>query len=60
MGFWAAQLMYYGYQYEGSTIPQMTVGDVRTVVGELLPRKISLHSPEQADDAIPELTAFWT
>jgi hypothetical protein len=60
MGFWAAQLMYYGYQYEGSTIPQMTVGDMRTVVTELFPRKVSLRSPEQADDVIPELTAFWT
>ena len=60
MGFWAAQLRYDGYQYEGSTIPRMTVGDVQTVVTELFPRKISLHSPEQAGDAIPELTAFWT
>ncbi len=59
MGFWAAQLIYYGYQYEGKAVPRMTVGDVQTVVTELFPRKISLHSPEQADDAIPELMAFW-
>ncbi len=59
MGFWAAQLMYYGYQYEGSVISQMSVGEVRTVVADLFPRKISLRSPEEADDAIPELTAFW-
>ncbi len=59
MGFWAGQLMYYGYQYEGSTVAQMTVADVRTVVTELFPRKVSLQSPEQADDAIPELVAFW-
>ena len=59
MGFWAAQLMYYGYQYEGKAVPRMAVGDVQTVVTELFPRKISLHSPEQADDAIPELMAFW-
>ena len=59
LGFWAAQLIYYGYQYEGATIPQMTVGHVRTVVTDLLPRKITLQSPEQADDAIPELVAFW-
>jgi hypothetical protein len=59
MGYWAAQLMYYGYQYEGATVPRMTVGDVQTVVTELFPRKISLQSPEQADDAIPELVAFW-
>lgn len=59
MGFWAAQLMYYGYQYEGRAVPQMTVGDVQTVVTELFPRKISLHSPAQADDVFPELVAFW-
>ncbi len=59
MGFWAGQLIYYGYQYEGATVPQMTVADVRTVVTGLFPRKISLQSPEQADDAIPELVAFW-
>ncbi len=59
MGFWVAQLMYYGYQYEGQMLPRMAVGDVRTVVTELFPRKISLESPEQADDVIPELTAFW-
>ena len=59
MGFWAAQLMYYGWQYEGSAIGQMTASEVETVVGELFPRKISLRSPEQADDAIPELIAFW-
>ena len=58
MGYWAAQLMYYGYQYEGKTLPRMGVGVVRTVVVELFPRKISLHSPEQADDAVPELAAF--
>jgi len=59
MGFWAAQLMYYGWQYEGSTVSQMTVGDVRSVVDELFPRKISLRSPDEADHAIPELVAFW-
>ncbi len=59
MGHWAAQLMYYGYQYEGKAVPRMGVDDVETVVTELFPRKISLLSPEQADDVIPELTAFW-
>ena len=59
MGFWAAQLIYYGYQYEGAAVPQMKVGDVRTVVTDLFPGKISLASPEEADHAIPELVAFW-
>ena len=59
MGFWAAQLMYYGYVYEGITIPRMTAGDVEEIVIELFPRKISLFSAEEAEDAIPELIAFW-
>lgn len=59
MGGWIAHLIYYGYSYEGFTLPQMTEDDVQLVLEELLPRKISLLSPEDADDAIPELIAFW-
>ncbi len=59
MGFWAAQLMYYGYGYVGVTIPRMTVGDVEEIVTQLFPRKISLFSADEAADAIPELVAFW-
>ena len=35
MGYWAAQLMYYGFQYIGVSIPQMTVEDVDEIVTEL-------------------------
>lgn len=59
MGFWAAQLMYYGYTYHSLTIPQMTAADVELIVTNLFPRKIALSSPDEADDAIPELEAFW-
>lgn len=58
-GFWSAQLMYYGYQYEGVSVARMTAAHVRSVVTGLFPRKISLYSPEDADEAIPELVAFW-
>ena len=58
-GFWASQLMYYSYGYLGVTLPQMTKKHVEEIVTELFPRKISLLSPDDADDAIPELTAFW-
>jgi hypothetical protein len=58
-GFWAAQLMYYGYTYVGVTLPQMTVADVEEIVTQLFPRKISLPSPDDAKDAITELVAFW-
>lgn len=59
MGFWIAQLIYYGFGYEGFTLPQMTKANVQLVLEQLFPRKISLFSPEEADDAIPELMAFW-
>ena len=59
MGFWADQLIHYGYQYTGRTIPQMTVADVHELVLEIFPRKISLSSPDEAENTIPELIAFW-
>jgi hypothetical protein len=59
MGFWIAQLIYYGIGYIGVTLPQMDVQDINEIITDLFPRKISLSSPEDADDAIPELLAFW-
>ncbi len=59
MGFWAAQLIYYGYQYIGVSVPEMTADDVDEVVTDLFPRKVSTLSPDDADDVIPELLAFW-
>ncbi|MDM8532566.1 hypothetical protein QUF63_15455 [Anaerolineales bacterium HSG25] len=59
IGFWAAQLIHYGYTYEGYTIPSMTAWEVEDVVINLFPRKISLAQPEHADIAMPELIAFW-
>ena len=59
MGFYIAQLILYGYRHIGVTLPQMTVSQVEELVTEIFPRKISLTSPEEADDAIPELVAFW-
>jgi hypothetical protein len=58
-GFWASQLVRYGYNYLGITLPKMTRADVEEIVTELFPRKISLLEPDDADDAIPELIAFW-
>jgi hypothetical protein len=59
MGFWAAQLIDYGYTYLGVTLPQMRVTHLRELLSEIFPRKISLVSPEDAHDALPELIAFW-
>lgn len=59
MGFWIAQLIYYGFGYIGVTLPHMDKRDIDEIITDLFPRKISLSSPEDADDAIPELLAFW-
>ena len=59
MGFWAAQLIEFGFNYIGISVPKMRVADIREIVTELFPRKISLSSSDDANDAIPELVAFW-
>jgi hypothetical protein len=59
MGFWIAQLIYYGVAYLGVTLPQMDEQNISEIITELFPRKITLGSPEDADIAIPELLAFW-
>ncbi|MEL6940995.1 MAG: hypothetical protein AAFO84_17610, partial [Cyanobacteria bacterium J06598_1] len=38
----------------------MTKGDVQQLMEYTLPRKITLMDPSEAQDAIPELVAFWT
>jgi hypothetical protein len=58
MGFWAAQLIYYGYTYIGVTVPQMTVDDVEEIVTDIFPRKITLAADDDGDDAIPEWSPF--
>jgi hypothetical protein len=59
IGFWAYQFMYYGHQYLGTTLPKMDRHEADEIVTELFPRKISIFSPDEADDTIPELLAFW-
>jgi hypothetical protein len=59
MGGWIVHLMDYGYNYLGVAVTGMTAGNVREIVEDIFPRKISLQSPADADDAIPELKAFW-
>ncbi len=59
MGFWAHGLMEYGYNYTGATLTGMDAGHVNELLTEIFPRKVSLGAPEDADDALPELIAFW-
>jgi hypothetical protein len=59
MGFWVTRLIDYGYSFTGVTVPQMAASDLEELLTEVFPRKISLAAPDHADDAIPELIAFW-
>ena len=58
-GFWAGCLLDYGFNHEGVTLPNMTASNLEEIVSGYFPRKVSLGSPEEAEEAIPELIAFW-
>jgi hypothetical protein len=59
MGFWVHVLLEYGYTYLGVTPPSMTRAQVKELLSEILPSKVSVLSSDSAADAMPELTAFW-
>jgi hypothetical protein len=59
VGSWIDHLLYFGYAYESVTLPQMTMSNVKVIVTQIFPSKISLLDPAEADTVIPELMAFW-
>ena len=59
IGFWIRQLIYYGYSYLGVSLASMDVDDIKEILNDIFPRKISLESPDDANEIIPELLAFW-
>ncbi|MBT9315765.1 hypothetical protein [Leptothoe spongobia] len=56
---WSARLISLGFTYQEVTLPDMLDDDVEAILFSHFPRKISLMSPDDADDVIPELIAFW-
>jgi hypothetical protein len=56
---WADMMLDLAIGYEGVTPPQMTPAHLRTLLFDLIPRKISAPSTD-ASDMIGELRAFWT
>lgn len=58
-GFWAGCLLDFGFNHMSVTLPNMTSSDLKEIVTGYFPGKISLRSPEEAEEAIPELIAFW-
>ena len=56
---WADMMMDYGMNYLGLTPPQMSPADLREVLFDLFPRKVSAEADE-APNVIRELQGFWT
>lgn len=59
MAFWARSVVDYGYNYVGVALHQMDANDMEELLTEVFPRKISLSAPEDADDGLPAMIAFW-
>lgn len=59
MEYWPYQLMHFGFNFQDVAIPQMTAGDVREIVEEVFPAKVTLNKPEEAEEIIPALVVFW-
>ena len=57
-GGWADMMMEYGMGYPGVTPAKMSAADLREVLFEIFPRKVSAL-PEVAPEVIRELRAFW-
>ena len=60
IGSWIFYLIDFGYKYEGFVLSQMTMDDMKTMMEDLLPRKVALANKSEAEDAVPELVAFWS
>jgi hypothetical protein len=56
---WAGMLLDFGTDYLSVTPPQMSPDDVREILFDLIPRKVSA-SADEAPEIIRELQAFWT
>ena len=56
---WAGMLLDFGTDYLGVTPPQMSPDDVREILFDLIPRKVSA-SADEAPEIVRELRAFWT
>lgn len=55
---WISMLIEFGFNYLGVTPAQMTPGNLREILFEIFPRKVSAEADE-APDVIRELQAFW-
>ncbi len=56
---WASMMTDFGMNYLSVTPPGITPDDLREILFDLFPRKVST-SADEADEIIRELQAFWT
>jgi hypothetical protein len=56
---WADMMMEYGINYVGVTPPHMSPEDLREILFDLFPQKVSTPASE-AEGIVRELRAFWT
>ena len=55
---WASMVLDFGFNYIGVTPPQMSPDNLREILFEIFPRKVSAPA-DDAPDVIAELQAFW-
>jgi|SRR6266699_6192260 len=56
---WARMMMEFGVNYLSVTPPHMSPDDVREILFDLIPRKVST-SADEAEEIVHELQAFWS
>lgn len=59
MEFWASSVMEYGFNYIGVGLHEMGADEMEELLTEIFPRKISLSKPDNSDNGLPAMIAFW-
>lgn len=57
-GSWIEPLLYYSFESDIAPLPHMSAMDVRYLLEEIFPAKVSIEQDE-AHEIIPEMIAFW-
>ncbi|MCB0046260.1 MAG: hypothetical protein KDD92_12590 [Caldilineaceae bacterium] len=59
VGFWIESFIEYAFLYEGYTPATTGRHEAEDIMTNILPRKMSLSEPEDADEGLVELIGFW-
>ena len=59
IGFWSEQFINLCFNYLGKSLAGVRADDVRELLIDIFPRKISFDTAEEFDGTLPELMAFW-